>query len=120
MVDLLRPTPKPPWKKQPDMVGQEADLKAVDVQHLDWYLSAPKLRQIVIGEDGFPAPLTVPDPRVFALHKLWLSKRPERDPLKKPKDREQAFLVAEPSPATCRSPGFPSRNCGCCRARLRN
>jgi hypothetical protein len=36
----------------------------------------------------------VPDPRVFALHKLWLSKRPERDPLKKPKDREQAFLVA--------------------------
>jgi len=95
MVDLLRPMPKPPWKKQPDMVGKEADLKAVDVQYLDWYLSAPKLRQIVIGEDGFPAPLTVPDPRVFALHKLWLSKRPERDPLKKPKDREQAFLVAE-------------------------
>jgi hypothetical protein len=94
MVDLIRPMPKPPWKKQPDMVGNEADLRAADIQHLDWYLSAPKLRQIVIGEDGFPAPLTVPDPRVFALHKLWLSKQSERDPLKKPKDREQAFLVA--------------------------
>jgi hypothetical protein len=95
MVDLIRPMPKPPWKKQPDMVGENADLKAADIQHLDWYLSAPKLRQIVVGEDGFPAPFTVPDPRVFALHKLWLSRQPGRDPLKKPKDREQAFLVAE-------------------------
>jgi hypothetical protein len=95
MVDLIRPMPKPPWKKQPDMVGEKADLKAADIQHLDWYLSAPKLRQIVIGEDGFPAPFTVPDPRVFALHKLWLSRQPGRDTLKKPKDREQAFLVAE-------------------------
>jgi hypothetical protein len=95
MVDLIRPMPKPPWKKQPDMVGRKADLRAADIQHLDWYLSAPKLRQVVIGEDGFPAPFTVPDPRVFALHKLWLSRQPGRDPLKKPKDREQAFLVAE-------------------------
>jgi hypothetical protein len=95
MVDLIRPMPTPPWRKQPNMIGNEADLKAADVQHLDWYLSAPRLRQIVIGEDGFPAPMTVPDPRVFALHKLWLSRRPERDPLKKPKDREQAFLVTE-------------------------
>ena len=95
MVDLIRPMPKPPWKKAPAMVGKEADLKATDIEHLDWYLSAPKLRQIVIGEDGFPAPFTVPDPRVFALHKLWLSRQAGRDPLKKPKDREQAFLVAE-------------------------
>jgi hypothetical protein len=94
MVDLIRPMPKPPWNKRPNMVGNDADLKAADMQHLDWYLSAPKFRRIVIGEDGFPAPMTVPDPRVFALHKLWLSRRPERDPLKKPKDREQAFLVA--------------------------
>ena len=95
MVDLIRPMPRPLWKKQPDMVGKHADLKAADIEHLDWYLSAPKLRQIVIGEDGFPAPFTVPDPRVFALHKLWLSRQLGREPIKKPKDREQAFLVAE-------------------------
>ena len=95
MVDLIRPMPKPPWKKQADTVGRSHDLKAADIEHLDWYLSAPKFRQIVIGEDGFPAPFTVPDPRVFALHKLWLSKRGVRDPQKRPKDREQAFLVAE-------------------------
>lgn len=95
MVDLIRPMPKPPWKKQPDRLGNEADLKAADIEHLDWYLSAPRFRQIVIGEDGFPAAFTVPDPRVFALHKLWLSRQPGRDPLKKPKDRAQALLVAE-------------------------
>jgi hypothetical protein len=94
MVDLIRPMPKPPWRKQPDKIGSGTDLKAADIEHLDWYLSAPRLRQIVIGEDGFPAPFTVPDPRVFALHKLWLSRQSGRDPLKKPKDREQAFLVA--------------------------
>ena len=95
MVDLIRPIPKPPWKKEPDMVGSASDLKAEDIQNLEWLLSAPKLRQIVIGEDGFPARMTVPDPRVFALHKLWLSRQPGRDPLKKPKDRQQAFMVAE-------------------------
>lgn len=95
MVDLIRPMPKPPWKREPDMVGSEPDLKAADIQNLEWLLSAPKLRQIIIAEDGFPARMTVPDPRVFALHKLWLSRQPERDPLKKPKDRQQAFLVAE-------------------------
>lgn len=95
MIDLIRPMPKPPWKKQADAVGRSHDLKAADIEHLDWYLSAPKFRQVVIGEDGFPAQFTVPDPRVFALHKLWLSRRGARDPQKRPKDREQAFLVAE-------------------------
>jgi hypothetical protein len=49
VVDLIRPMPKPPWKKQPDTVGSEADLRAADIQHLDRFLSAPKLRQIIIG-----------------------------------------------------------------------
>ena len=31
-------------------------------------------------------PLYVPDPRWMALHKLWLSAKPERNALKKPKD----------------------------------
>ncbi len=88
MVDLIKPMPKPPR-------ADKSDLKAADTEHLDWYLSSPRFRQIVIGDDGFAAPFTVPDPRVFAIHKLWLSKQPGREALKKPKDREQAFLVAE-------------------------
>ena len=34
------------------------------------------------------------DPRVFALHKIWISKRPDREPLKIRRDVEQAKAVA--------------------------
>ena len=38
--------------------------------------------------------MVVPDPRVFAAHKLWLSKRPDRDPLQRRRDAAQAQAVA--------------------------
>ena len=57
-------------------------------------ISSPKIYQIVIGEDGFPAAMSVPDPRAFALHKLWLSKQVRRDPVKKQRDVDQAIAVA--------------------------
>ena len=38
--------------------------------------------------------MTCPDPRAFALHKLWLSERDDRNPLKKKRDRHQAHTVA--------------------------
>ena len=39
--------------------------------------------------------MTVPDPRAFALHKFWLSGQPDREPLKKQRDRGQALAVAQ-------------------------
>jgi hypothetical protein len=47
-----------------------------------WLISSPKFSQVVIGEDGYPASLVVPDPRAFALHKLWLSEQSDREPVK--------------------------------------
>jgi Nucleotidyltransferase len=38
-------------------------------------------------------PLCVPDPRWMALHKLWLSRKPERNALKKPKDLRQGNVL---------------------------
>jgi len=49
--------------------------------------------QTVIGDDGFPAPMIVPDPRSFVLHKLWLSQQTDRDPLKKKRDFNQSVAV---------------------------
>jgi hypothetical protein len=40
-------------------------------------------------------PLRVPDPRAFALHKAWLSRQPDREPLKKPRDIAQAREVVQ-------------------------
>jgi hypothetical protein len=36
-----------------------------------------------------------PDPRWFALHKLWLANKPSRDPLKKDKDQAQGQYLLD-------------------------
>ena len=59
-------------------------------------LNSPKLDAIAIDEDGWPAPIRVPDPRAFALHKkVWLSGLYTREPIKKPRDLDQARTVAK-------------------------
>lgn len=70
------------------------DLVAAEVPGLQWLLNAPKTLAVVIDENGQPARMRVPDPRVFALHKAWLSQQADREPLKKPRDLAQARVVA--------------------------
>ena len=48
---------------------------------------------MIIGDDGYPAVMVVPDPRAFALHKLWLSRQADREPIKRKRDKEQALAV---------------------------
>jgi hypothetical protein len=73
----------------------ESDLVAVEVPGLQWLLNSPKLDAIAIDEDGWPVPMRVPDPRAFALHKVWLSGLSTRETIKKPRDFEQARIVAK-------------------------
>ena len=75
-------------------MGPPGDLEAAEIRNLQWLVSSPKFKQVVIGDDGYPAAMACPDPRAFALHKIWLSKQPDRDPLKKKRDRHQALAVA--------------------------
>lgn len=76
-----------------------ADTAAAEPMHpiplpeQDWLYLGKPMRRIVCGLDAKPMALVVPDPRWFALHKRWLSDKPARDPLKKPKDRRQAEAV---------------------------
>jgi hypothetical protein len=58
-------------------------------------LAAPKFSQVVIGRRGDPVTMTVPDPRALALHLLWLSQRPDREPAEQERDRVQAAALAE-------------------------
>lgn len=44
---------------------------------------------VLIDFDGWPVAVAAPDPRYFALHKLWLSKRPGRPAIKRAKDKNQ-------------------------------
>jgi hypothetical protein len=82
-VDLLtnKAAAKPmssarPWKPE-----------ALDGQ--EWLLLGNPVNVVLIDFEGVPVAVSAPDPRYFALHKLWLSKRPGRAPVKAAKDRSQ-------------------------------
>jgi len=49
----------------------------------------------VIADNGFPVRFVVPEPRVFALHKLWVSLQPTRDPIKRKRDLRQAEAIVQ-------------------------
>lgn len=93
MVDLLIP-PRDMREGQP-VTAQGGDLVAIEVPGLQWLLNVPQIRVIAIAADGFPFALRVPDPRVFCLHKAWLAKQTDRDPIKKGRDLAQALALAE-------------------------
>jgi hypothetical protein len=95
MVDLIKPEPKNMLIRERTQMGGPGDLKAAEIKNLHWLISSPKIYQVVIGEDGFPAAMSVPDPRGFALHKLWLSKQTRREAVKKQRDHDQALVVAK-------------------------
>ncbi len=95
MIDLLKPVPSMIFANERKQIGGKGDLEAVEVMNLQWLLSSPKFSQIVIGDDGFPALMVVPDPRAFSLHKLWLSKKEDRDTMKRRRDQHQGIAVAK-------------------------
>ncbi len=94
MVDLVKPEPRPVFKQEIRQMGNSEDLKAAEIRNLQWLISSPKFSQIVIGDDGYPAAMIVPDPRAFALHKIWLSEQLQREPLKKQRDVLQGEAVS--------------------------
>jgi hypothetical protein len=92
MVDLIRAPLSD--SARPASLGRNEDLVAEPLQGLDWLADAPRMTQIVIAENGYPVRFIVPDPRVFALHKIWLSTHPTRDPIKRKRDFRQGEAVA--------------------------
>lgn len=94
MVDLIRPETKPPWKEEPGSGALAPDdLLASPIEGLQWLVNAPALSTIVIDERGYPSPIVAPDPRIWLLHKRWLSERQMREPEKKRRDRQQAEIT---------------------------
>jgi hypothetical protein len=50
---------------------------------------------VVICRDASPARIVAPDPRWFALQKLWMSGQAKRNPLKRGKDKRQAVALLD-------------------------
>ena len=92
---LIRPMRSPPWRDERTSVAEpETDLDAVQIEGLIWNENAPAFRAVAIDQRGFPLRIVAPDPRAFAVHKFWLSRRLDRDPVKKTRDAAQARAVA--------------------------
>jgi hypothetical protein len=71
-------------------------LRPTALPEQEWLLQGSLVDQVVCGRDATPARIVAPDPRWYALQKLWLSDQPKRNPAKRPKDRRQgeALLAA--------------------------
>lgn len=94
MVDLIRQMPNPPWKDEPDRFFAKGDLVATDIWNMKWLLNAPRIQQTAIALNGNMFPICAPDPRAYAMFKLWLGESVERNPLKKSRDLAQALALA--------------------------
>jgi hypothetical protein len=55
----------------------------------EWLLNGRFVDHVICARDGSAARVVAPDPRWFALHKLWMSDQEKRNALKRPKDRKQ-------------------------------
>jgi hypothetical protein len=100
-VDLIRPEDKRFMlgAGRQHLAGHVGDLRGAPLHGLTWLLNAPKFEVVAIAEDGYPVRWVTPEPRAFALHKLWVARREDRDPVKRARDEAQAVAVAQ----LCRS-----------------
>lgn len=89
-VELLKPLePVNPFK-----AGDGDLLTPMPLRGQDWLLLRPPMKRVAVGQDGYPVFFRVPDPRLFCLHKAWLSTLDDRRADKKQRDLAQAKLVA--------------------------
>jgi len=96
LVDLIRPEAKNLFRDHLPTVLSDLpeDLEGAAVFGLGWLINSPRLEAVAIDERGYPARVVAIDPRAFALHKAWVSRRQDREPLKAVRDLEQAKAAA--------------------------
>ncbi|WP_395398020.1 GSU2403 family nucleotidyltransferase fold protein [Novosphingobium sp. BL-8A] len=76
-------------------LGGRDQPRPVPLPEQEWLLLGRPVDQVVGCRDGSPARIVAPDPRWFALHKLWMAAQAKRNPLKRPKDRTQGLALLD-------------------------
>lgn len=69
--------------------------RPVALPEQEWLLNGRPIDRVVVCRDNTPARIVVPDPRWFALQKLWMSAQIKRNPLKRPKDLKQGMALLD-------------------------
>jgi hypothetical protein len=96
LVDFIRSEAKDVFRDDlPSALSDlPEDLEGAAIFGLGWLISSPRLEAVAIDERGYPVRLVAIDPRAFAVHKAWVSRREDREPLKAVRDLEQAKAAA--------------------------
>jgi hypothetical protein len=96
LVDLIRPEAKEVFRDDlPTALSDlPEDLEGAAIFGLGWLINSPRLEAVALDERGYPVRLVAIDPRSFALHKAWVSRREDREQLKAVRDLEQAKAAA--------------------------
>jgi hypothetical protein len=76
-------------------LGSKDRPRPVPLPEQEWLLLGRPVDQVVGCRDGSPARILAPDPRWFALHKLWMAAQSKRNPLKRTKDRKQGLALLD-------------------------
>jgi len=69
--------------------------RPVPMPEQEWLLLGKPVDRVVICRDGSPARIVAPDPRWYALHKLWLGRQAKRNALKRRKDIQQGRALLD-------------------------
>ncbi len=69
--------------------------RPVPLPEQEWLLLGRPVDRVVACRDASPARIVAPDPRWFALQKLWLAAQPKRNALKRVKDRKQGMALLD-------------------------
>ncbi|GHU05818.1 hypothetical protein FACS1894205_6380 [Alphaproteobacteria bacterium] len=83
-ANLIERTPIAAWQKPKDIADPD------EIEGLEWLAESKSIRTLIVDVNGVPAPIIVPDPRIWMLHKMWLSERPTRESSRAVRDRYQA------------------------------
>ena len=96
-VDLICPEPRDVLRAPSanSLTDLPEDMEGAAVFGLSWLINAPKMEAVALDDRGYPARMVVIDPRVFALHKAWLSRRPGREAVKAGRDVVQGRVAAQ-------------------------
>jgi hypothetical protein len=96
LVDLIRPQDvnEIRSKFKESISDIDDDLIASPIEGLEWLLHAPRFEQVAIATNGRPVLISTIDPRVYALHKVWVARTAQLRGAKKRRDLEQARIVA--------------------------
>ena len=77
------------------LTDAEDDFWAVQAKKAGILLSSPRFSSMIVSTSGYMARMETISPLVFVKFKQWMASLPDRDPMKKSRDRLQADLVQQ-------------------------